>query len=759
MDYLDQLNDVQRSAVLNTEGPSLIIAGAGSGKTRVLTYRIAHLLATGVKPWNILALTFTNKAAREMRSRIESLVGEDSQSLMMGTFHSIFSKILRYESERLGFASSFTIYDTADSKSLVKSIIKEFNLDEKIYKPNHVMNRISMAKNNLITSDVYRANGEITATDAANKMPLIGTIYERYATRCKQSSAMDFDDLLLYTNILFRDNPDILDKYQERFKYILVDEYQDTNFAQYLIIKKLAQIHNNISVVGDDAQSIYSFRGAKIENILNFKNDYPHCQIFKLEQNYRSTQNIVAAANSLIKKNEHQIPKDVFSTNDEGMPIKVMESITDIEESYNIVREIFNDVNSKHLHYKDIAILYRTNAQSRVFEEALRKRNFPYRIYGGLSFYQRKEIKDLIAYMRLVVNPDDGEAVKRVINYPARGIGETTLMKVIMASVQQEVSLWHVLKNLRTNPCGIANKTIEKIESFIKLIEGFTVLAQNNDAYDTVLQMIDILGIKNEFSNSDDPEDKSRLENIEELLRGISDHVATNSSKGEDVSLASFLENVALITDQDNKNTENLDSVTLMTIHSAKGLEFPHVYIVGVEEGIFPSKMSVNSQSELEEERRLFYVAITRGMNKVVVSYSKNRAQYGKDREAVAPSRFIKDIDEKYISRPQVGVMRQQPTFSSSSFGQSSRPAFASKVAMQNRLAQIQQRSDTNFVPSPASEIRAGVSVLHQQFGEGRVLQMGGDDADNRYAIIFFHKVGEKKMLLKFAKLQVKKND
>ena len=761
--YLDQLNDVQRAAVQATQGPCLIVAGAGSGKTRVLTYRIAHLLANGVKPWNILALTFTNKAAREMQSRIESLVaGSDAQSLVMGTFHSIFSHILRMESACLGFPSSYTIYDTTDSKSLIKSIIKEMRLDDKVYKPNHIANRISMAKNNLVTPDTYKASSELMATDNANRMPLIATIYERYVARCRQASAMDFDDLLLNTNILFRDNPAVLDKYQQRFKYILVDEYQDTNYAQYLIIKKLAQQHQNICVVGDDAQSIYSFRGAKIENILNFRNDYPQCRLFKLEQNYRSTQNIVSAANSLIKKNEHQIPKDVFSEKDEGDPVRVMAAMTDIEESYNVVGDIFAKIANKHCHYSDFAILYRTNAQSRTFEEALRKRNFPYKIYGGQSFYQRKEVKDAIAYMRLIVNNNDDEALRRVINYPARGIGETTVDKISATANANNCSMWTVA----TNPellavAGLNRGTVAKVAGFTELIGKFIPMLDKVDAYDMAREIIDTVGIKNEYQNSDDPDDQSRLENIEELLRGISDYVAANYKEGESPRLVGFLENVALITDQDNRKTESMDSITLMTIHSAKGLEFPYVYIVGVEEGLFPSSMSVYSQHELEEERRLFYVALTRAMQQVTVSYCRSRAKYGGAREQVTPSRFIKDIDPQYmtvVSGAVGGAQRAtfgSSSFVSSSFGQTKIPTGAS-FAAQRRLQQLRGQSSqpSGIQPSPIDSIRPGVTVLHQQFGQGKVLRMD-DNADSRAAIIFFPKAGEKKLLLKFAKLQV----
>ena len=699
--YLDQLNDVQRTAVQAAQGPCLIVAGAGSGKTRVLTYRIAHLLATGVKPWNILALTFTNKAAREMQKRIAQLVGEqDAAKLTMGTFHSIFNQILRVEHERLGFPSAYTIYDTADSKSLVKSIVKDLRLDDKVYKINHIMSRISMAKNNLVTAEVYRTNSELMSTDNANRMPLIGEIYSRYVARCRQSAAMDFDDLLLYTNILFRDNPDVLDKYQNKFKYVLVDEYQDTNYAQYLIIKKLAQQHQNICVVGDDAQSIYSFRGAKIENILNFRNDYPQCKLFKLEQNYR--------------------------------------------------------------YYSDFAVLYRTNAQSRTFEEALRKRNIAYKIYGGQSFYQRKEVKDAIAYMRLTVNHNDDEALRRIINYPARGIGETTVEKIAHAAFDGKCSMWSVITNpMAMEAIGFNKGTTAKVNAFIELIESFVANVGTVNASDMAREIIDRAGIKNEYQGSDDVEDRSRLENIEELMRGIDDYVAANYTESNTPLLAGFLENVALITDQDNKRTEGTDSVTLMTIHSAKGLEFPYVYIVGMEEGLFPSAMSVYSQHELEEERRLFYVALTRAMQQATITFSRSRSKYGGARESVTPSRFIKDIDPQYLSQMSSGTGTMgRPTFGSSSFGSSSfgqtKAPMGASFAARQRLQQLRQpsASSASVVPSPVDKVRAGATVMHSMFGQGKVLRMEGE-ADSRAAIIFFPKAGEKKLLLKFAKLQV----
>jgi len=761
--FLEELNSVQREAVLAKDGASLVIAGAGSGKTRVLTYRIAYLLATGTAPWNILALTFTNKAAREMKERIGRVVGEElSSSLWMGTFHSIFSKILRTEAEKIGFPSSFTIYDTTDSRSLIKSIIKELKLDDKVYKPAGVLARISMAKNNLVTHQAYKGNAQAMEADIQTKRPEISRIYEIYANRCRNSGAMDFDDLLLFTNVLFRDNPDILDKYRRKFKYILVDEYQDTNFSQYLIIKKLGEEHGNISVVGDDAQSIYSFRGARIENILNFKKDYPKHKLFKLEQNYRSTQNIVNAANSLIKKNEKQIHKEVFSENDEGEKINIIDAYTDIEEGYKVISDLYEQMANNRLNYSDFAILYRTNAQSRIFEEALRKRNMPYKIYGGTSFYQRKEIKDIVAYFRLTVNPDDSEALKRIINYPARGIGQTTVGKIEETANAANISLWQVVTNAEKYKLPVNKGTLTKLNNFAGLISKFIALKDNNDAYDLASVIISEAGISKDLHNGNTVEERARYENMEELLNGIRDFVTANHNSNESVQLETFLENIALLTDQDEDKGNDKNRVTLMTIHSAKGLEFPHVYIVGMEEEMFPSAMSSHTQKELEEERRLFYVALTRAMHRVTLSYCKSRFKYGSP-VTPKPSRFINEIDKQFVNGTQLfskkikkeyGNFSDEHTYNniSSRFKKPARPSL--KVAAGRKLVKIKNAETANFKSASAENIKSGMNVIHQQFGKGRVIQIEGEGAQKK-AVIFFPKFGEKKLLLKFAKLQI----
>lgn len=617
MDFLHELNDNQREAVLHTEGPALVIAGAGSGKTRVLTYRIAHLLSKGIPAYHILALTFTNKAAREMQKRISQLVGaENASNLWMGTFHSIFSKILRFEADKLGYTSNFTIYDTQDSKNLIKAIVKDLKLDDKVYKPNDVLGRISMAKNNLIVAQAYAQSSRITNADAAARKPMIAEIYKHYQMRCKQSDTMDFDDLLLQTNILFRDFPEVLAKYQQKFRYILVDEYQDTNYSQYLIIKKLSESHHNICVVGDDAQSIYSFRGARIENILNFRNDYPDFKIFKLEQNYRSTTTIVNAANSIISKNKEQIPKRIFSENEEGEKIKVLRALSDKEEGFQVTNEIFKMANYEQEEYSDFAILYRTNAQSRILEEALRKRNIPYKIYGGQSFYQRKEIKDLLAYFRLSVNQNDEEAFKRIINYPRRGIGDTTIDKIREIAQQHRVSMWTVLCNLEKVAGSFNNSSLTKLNNFRLLIEKFAERSQEENAYDVACTIVQSSGITDDLSNDSTPEGVSRKENIQELLNAIKDFSETAYKEGFSDKLATFLEGVALLTDQDTEKPGDDNKVTLMTIHAAKGLEFPNVFITGIEEELFPAQQCASNPQALEEERRLFYVALTRAEKK-----------------------------------------------------------------------------------------------------------------------------------------------
>ena len=652
-DYIEELNESQRAAVLYGDGPSLVIAGAGSGKTRVLTYKIAYLLENGYNPWNILALTFTNKAAREMKERIARQVGEQrARFLWMGTFHSVFSRILRAEASHIGFTSQFTIYDSADSKSLIRSIIKEMGLDEKTYKPGSVQARISNAKNHLVSPSGYAANKEAYEGDLAAKMPAIRDIYSRYWERCRQAGAMDFDDLLVYTYILFRDFPDVLARYREQFRYVLVDEYQDTNYAQHSIVLQLTKENQRVCVVGDDAQSIYSFRGADIDNILYFTKIYPDTKVFKLEQNYRSTQTIVCAANSLIEKNERQIPKEVFSEKERGEAIGVFQAYSDVEEGDIVTNKIAQLRREHDYEYSDFAILYRTNAQSRVFEEALRKRGMPYKIYGGLSFYQRKEIKDIIAYFRLVVNPNDEEAFKRIINYPARGIGDTTVGKIITAATDNNVSLWTALCDPITYGLSINKGTHTKLQDFRALIEQFMADVTVKNAYEIGTEIIRQSGIINEVCQDNSPENLSRKENIEELVNGMNDFCAMRQEEGNtNVSLIDFLSEVSLLTDQDSYKEGDGEKVTLMTVHSAKGLEFRNVFVVGMEENLFPSGMAGDSLRAMEEERRLFYVAITRAEEHCFLSFAKTRFRYGK-MEFGSPSRFLRAVRLPNASLP-----------------------------------------------------------------------------------------------------------
>ncbi len=771
-EYLQDLNKAQQEAVLSSEGPALVIAGAGSGKTRVLTYRIAHLLKQGARPSSILALTFTNKAAREMKERIAKVVGENAaRYLWMGTFHSIFARILRMEHETIGYPSNFTIYDSADSKSLIKTIIKSFQLDDKVYKPGVVAGRISMAKNNLITPAIYAQQNEIRLADKNMRMPAITEIYKEYVKRCFLSGAMDFDDLLLKTNLLFRDKPEILEKYQKRFDYVLVDEYQDTNYAQYLIIKKLAAAHNNICVVGDDAQSIYSFRGARIENILNFKTDYPAHKIFKLEQNYRSTQTIVNAANSIIVKNKRQIPKTVFSEKAKGKPITVLSALTDNEEGFLVAQEISKTQLSEHYKNSDYAILYRTNAQSRIFEEALRKRNIPYKIYGGLSFYQRKEVKDLLAYFRLTINPADNEALKRIINFPARGIGATTISKLETAAVNNETSIWKIITGLNeSNPANLNKGTILKVMNFARLIIKFTNLTKTTDAFDAAKTIAEETGILKDLYNDKSPEGLSRYENIQELLNGIQEFSINAKEEGQPEKLENYLEDVALLTDQDNEKDEDRDKVTLMTVHSAKGLEFKNVFIVGLEENLFPSGQAdeKNKPEALEEERRLFYVALTRAQENVWFSFASQRYRWGK-LDFCTVSRFIEEMDEKYIegfetnrnasqtSNSEYRPHRDNPTLQSA--GDSQFRSFKNRNAQNifnKKLVNLKEagKTNTNFEGDDPAKILAGMQVEHQRFGVGKVLKVEGV-VPNLKATVFFQTVGHKQLLLKFAKLKI----
>lgn len=764
--YLEQLNEAQHEAVINTEGPSLVIAGAGSGKTRVLTLRIAHLLEKGVAPWSILALTFTNKAAREMKNRIGQIVGQDVASkLWMGTFHSIFARILRIESEHVGFPSSFSIYDTADSKSLINSILKNMKLNkEKAYKPGTVLGRISSAKNDLIIPAVYAKDPQRNSADEASRIPRMPEIYQRYMTECRKAGAMDFDDLLLNTNILFRDHPEVLAKYQDRFKYILVDEYQDTNFSQYLITKKLAGKHKNICVVGDDAQSIYSFRGAKIENILNFRNDYQGYQLFKLEQNYRSTQNIVNAANSIIARNDKQIKKQVYSKNDEGQKINLIQAHSDVDEGFIVVNDI-NETRLRHQNqYQDFAILYRTNAQSRIFEEALRKKNMPYKIYGGLSFYQRKEIKDLLAYLRITINPRDNEALKRVINYPARGIGKTTLEKIENLANQNDVSLWEVITNPALPNAGINSGTLKKLSSFSRLISGFISQAPNMSAFNITNEIATQSGIMKELHLDKSHENQTRIENLEELFNAIQEFSDNRQESGQNNSLVDFLEEVSLLTDQDTDKPDDINKVTLMTIHAAKGLEFKNVYIVGVEEGLFPSSMASSSESGIEEERRLFYVALTRAEERATLTCSRSRYKYG-DLTFARPSRFLGEISQEFLNIPteaqsfasQKQGKKNSPEPEKKRFDLKNKPpGNKKKVNFSGKVLQ-NSSSDPRFNsldPQSQTRIQPGVVIEHERFGQGKVLHLEGE-APNIKATVFFKNAGQKQLLLKFAKLKI----
>ncbi len=770
--YLDELNDAQRKAVEAIDGPSLVIAGAGSGKTRVLTYRIAHLLKLGAKPWSILALTFTNKAAREMKERIASIVGENiAKYLWMGTFHSIFARILRTEAEVIGFPSNFTIYDTADSKSLIKTILKEFQMDDKTYKPNVVAGRISSAKNGLITPVAYQNSSQLREYDMSIRMPRIAEIYKEYDKRCRLAGAMDFDDLLLRTNILFRDHKEVLEKYQKQFDYLLVDEYQDTNFAQYRIVKELASMHENICVVGDDAQSIYSFRGARIENILNFQKDYPQLQIFKLEQNYRSTKNIVNAANSVIAKNKRQIPKRVFSENDEGSLIRVMEALTDNEEGYLVANEITETRMRKHYRFEDYAILYRTNAQSRIFEEALRKRNIPYKIYGGLSFYQRKEIKDLLAYFRMVINPKDNEALKRVINYPARGIGATTLSKLEQAAVGNDLSIFEVIQKSGTeNLAGLNKGTLSKIQQFAGFINQFTEKNLHADAYEMAGEITTQTGIMKGLYNDKTPEGLSRFENIQELLNGIQEFTINAREEGNPTSLGNYMEDVALLTDQDSEKDEDRDKVTMMTVHSAKGLEFKNVFVVGLEENLFPSNNFGNNMSleAYEEERRLFYVALTRAEENAYISYAKQRYRWGK-LDFCNPSRFIEDLDEQYLELPEekdtfsfdepLSSKKERPSNGLNKSGaQARRVTVSDQPGLNQKLTKLREakKQAKAIDGDDPRDIQTGMTVEHQRFGKGKVQQIEGI-FPNLKATVFFQNAGQKQLLLKFAKLKIVK--
>lgn len=776
VNYIDQLNEAQKKAVLHKNGPMIIIAGAGSGKTRVLTYRIAHLMKLGVDPFNILSLTFTNKAAREMKSRIAQIVGQsEAKNLWMGTFHSVFARILRSEAEKLGFPSNFTIYDTQDSVRLITSIIKEMNLDKERYKAKQVLGRISQYKNSLITVRAYYNNPELIETDKSSGRPKLGEIYKAYVERCFKAGAMDFDDLLLRTNELLTRFPDVLAKYQDRFRYILVDEYQDTNHSQYLIVRALADRYQNICVVGDDSQSIYAFRGANIQNILNFQRDYEDVKLFKLEQNYRSSRNIVNAANSVINKNKTKLDKEIWTANDTGDKVKVIRTLSDGEEGRFVASSIFENKMRNQLKSSDFAVLYRTNAQSRAIEDALRKKDIPYKIYGGLSFYQRKEIKDILSYLRLLTNPNDEEALKRVINYPARGIGQTTVEKLTVAADHFNRSIFEILDNLDKIELKINSGTKLKLQNFVTMIKSFQVESQKMNAFEIADLIVKKTGLIRDIEKEGTPEAISRVENVQELLNGIKDFVETQLERGEDVSLSYFLEDVALATDFD-KEKDDKPRVSLMTIHLAKGLEFPYVYIVGLEENLFPSAMSMNTRSEIEEERRLFYVALTRAEQQVYLTYAESRYRWGKLIDC-EPSRFIEEIDENFVHFEASKQMSKQMNrfIDEDIFGSVPQDRIRFKKPIERkpvkRSKKIEKKSEykpSTSVPKNLKKISSagqsanlfdtkltvGNIVEHTKFGKGEVLKIEGSGNDVK-ALIKFTSVGSKNLLLRFAKLKI----
>ena len=770
--FIDELNDAQKAPVLHKDGPLMVIAGAGSGKTRVLTYRIAHLMAQGVDSFNILSLTFTNKAAREMKARISNIVGaSEAKNLWMGTFHSVFAKLLRIDGNKLGYPANFTIYDTQDSQRLIASIIKEMGLDKDIYKYKQIQNRISSFKNSLITVKAYRNDPDLVEQDAMAKKPRTGDIYENYVDRCFKAGAMDFDDLLLRTNELLTRYPDVLMKYQDRFRYILVDEYQDTNHSQYLIVKALADRFQNICVVGDDAQSIYSFRGANISNILNFQKDYDNVGMYRLEQNYRSTRNIVNAANSVIGKNQNQIEKVVWTANDDGAAIKIHRSTTDAEEGRFVANSIWEHRMQEQMGNGEFAVLYRTNSQSRAIEDALRKRDIPYRIYGGLSFYQRKEIKDVLSYLRMVINPKDEEALKRVINFPARGIGGTTLDKLVVAANHYNRSIFEVMENIDRIDLKINSGTKRKLQDFVTMIKSFQVMNETTDAFALSEHVAKKTGILLEFKKDGTPEGIGKMENIEELLNGIKDFVEGQKEiDGATGNIGEFLEDVALATDLD-KDTGDDDRVALMTIHLAKGLEFPFVYIVGMEEDLFPSGMSMSTRSELEEERRLFYVALTRAEKQAYLTYTQNRYRWGKLIDA-EPSRFLEEIDEKYVENltPMDGGYRYKSLINADIFGEVDKSRLRQEKPVRgtppivgqpnsNQLKKLRKIrpqlaepvGNTNTIDP---NLVAGSLVNHTRFGRGKVVKIEGAGNDKK-AEIMFDKGDIKKLLLRFAKLEV----
>ena len=784
-ELLDQLNEQQRAAAACTEGPVMIIAGAGSGKTRTLTYRIAHLIEQGVDPFSILALTFTNKAAAEMKERIMKLVGSEARNIWMGTFHSVFARILRSEAQKLGYINTFTIYDNDDSKSAIKQIVKSQNLDPKTYSPGLVLSRISMAKSNLLSPEDYMNNPEIQQTDKDSHRPMIGEIYKQYNHRLRNAMAMDFDDLLFNTNVLLRDFPDVLLKYQNRFKYIMVDEYQDTNYSQYLIVKKLAARYQNICVVGDDAQSIYAFRGANIQNIFNFRRDYPNLNLFKLEQNYRSTKMIVDAANSVIAKNVEQIEKEVWTDNAVGNRLRLLRANDERDEGRQVAESIQQAHLAEELDYRSFAILYRTNVQSRAIEEALRRADIPYRIYQGISFYGRKEIKDVLAYLRLVVNNYDDESLIRIINYPARGIGQTTLDRVRVAAADNDVAIWTVLENIDSFGLGLNGGTLQRITDFVMMITRLSTLLTTTQAYDLAKQIIYNSGIITLLRNDDDPDNPNRIENIEELLNGVQEFCETedqfeeednqdnqtipNIQNSQIKTLDQFLQQVLLLTSEDKGDDKDADKVSMMTIHAAKGLEFPYVYVVGMEENLFPSIMSISSRQELEEERRLFYVAITRAEKQVTLTYAVTRYQYGNS-SCQELSRFVEDIDQKYIELPRrqknfpnVGELpRAFHAIKGIKYPSEPEQSPAPRASQPKNLKPI---AKTSTAKGPTAQntsetinaIQPGMTVMHDKFGKGKVLSCEGA-GNNRKAIIFFEGIGQKTLMLAFAKLTIIKS-
>jgi len=783
---------------MHTDGPLMVIAGAGSGKTRVLTYRIAYLIQRGVDPFSILALTFTNKAAREMKSRIAEVIGEgEARNIWMGTFHSIFARILRMECERINYLRNFTIYDTQDSRALIKDIIKGLGLDDKVYKPASIQGRISNAKNNLIDAQGYSQHTEIMSEDAQAGRPRVHEVYRAYENRCFRAQAMDFDDLLFKMNVLLRDFPDLLSKYQHKFQYILVDEYQDTNFAQYLIIKQLAALRENLCVVGDDAQSIYGFRGANIQNILNFKKDYPDYSLYKLEQNYRSTQNIVNAANSVIAKNKDQIEKVVWTSNEAGDRINVHRCYSDNEEGRWVATQIFDLHNQQQVHWRNAAILYRTNAQSRAFEESLRKLNVPYRIFGGLSFYQRKEIKDLIAYFRLTANFQDDEALKRIINYPARGIGKTTMDRLLVESSERDLSLWDLVADELTPPTSVKGASLKKVIDFTHMIRGFRAEMESKDAHDLGMHIAKHTGLVHQLYQDKTPEGVARYDNMQELLNGMKSFVeqARESEPDNLPTMGDFLLDVALLTDADQDDGDD-NKVSLMTIHAAKGLEFGHVHVVGLEEELFPSTMALQSRSELEEERRLFYVAVTRAKKTCALSYALTRYKWGQLIQA-EPNRFIEEIDPDCVTMPSAQSNKPNPFVGGADFEQQRNHwksmGTASPGAAFGRMAEKKKEAGKTNVnpfkkspskPPVSSEgkpmkkvadqangpkadgrlashsndsshgLKEGTKVMHEKFGKGKVLRIEGS-APNEKATVFFPSAGQKQLLLKFAKLEV----